>query len=147
MPTPPDSLRIVPPLHRATHAVGLFVRSGRLGVGQAEAHILAHLMAEGPSTVAALHAAFGHRRSTLTSILDRLAAAGLVVRGVVEEDRRTFLISLTEPGAALAGEVHTALASLEAAVAGQVTPAELAGFHAVVEAMVAATQTNAANAE
>lgn len=95
-------------------------------------------MAEGPSTVAALHAAFGHRRSTLTSILDRLAAAGLVQRGVVEEDRRTFLISLTQQGAALAGEVHTALASLEAAVSDQVSTAELAGFFAVVEALAAA---------
>lgn len=143
MSTPVDSLQLVPPLHRAIHAVGLFLRSLKIGVSQAEGHILAHLVAEGPSTVAALHAAFGHRRSTLTSILDRLAAAGLVARGVVEEDRRTFLISLTERGAALAGEVHTALANLEARVSHQVTAAELAGFHAVVEALAASTQTRA----
>lgn len=134
----PKSLRLVPPLHRATHAVGLFVRSLQLGVSQAEGHILAHLMAEGPSTVAALHAAFAHRRSTLTSILDRLAEAGFVERGVVEADRRTFLISLTPRGGALAAKVHSALAGLEAAVSEQVSAAELAGFHAVVEALAAA---------
>lgn len=137
----PESLRLVPPLHRATHAVGLFVRSLQLGVSQAEGHILAHLMAEGPSTVAVLHAAFGHRRSTLTGILDRLAEAGLVSRGVPEGDRRTFLISLTPQGAALAEQVHGALAALEAAVAGQVTAADLAGFDAVVEALAAAART------
>lgn len=80
-------------------------------------------------------------RSTLTGILDRLAEAGLVSRGVLEGDRRTFLISLTPQGAALAAEVHGALAGLEAAVAGQVSTADLAGFAAVVEALAAAART------
>lgn len=135
-----DSLRLVPPLHRATHAVGLFLRERKLGVNQAEAHVLAHLIAEGPSTVAALHAALGHRRSTLTSILDRLAEGGFVERGVVEADRRTFLISLTPRGADLAAEVHKALADLEDRVARQVSSQDLAGFAAVVEALAAAAR-------
>jgi DNA-binding MarR family transcriptional regulator len=138
-----ESLSLVPPLHRATHGVGLFIRSLQLGVSQAEGQILAQLAAEGPSTVAALHAAFGHRRSTLTSILDRLAEAGLVERGVVEEDRRSFLISLTPPGASLAAKVHAAMAGLEAEVCDQVSAADLAGFQAVVTALTAAARRGA----
>src|SRR5262252_3107859 len=74
-------LKLIPALHHATHSVSVFLdRHSALGVTQAEAHILTHLWAEGESTVGQLHGAFGHRRSTLTSILDRLADRGLISR-------------------------------------------------------------------
>lgn len=133
-----DSLRLVPPLHRATHAIGLYLQALHLEVSQGEAHVLAHLSSEGPSTISALHSAFGHRRSTLTSILDRLAAAELVRRDVHPDDRRSFLISLTESGQSLAREVLQALASLEADVRDRVEAHDLAGYEAVVAALQAA---------
>jgi DNA-binding MarR family transcriptional regulator len=138
-----DRLRLVPPLHRATHRVGLYLQSTRLGLSQGEAHVLAHLAAEGEATVAALHAAFAHRRSTLTSILDRLVAAGLVRRDVHADDRRSFLIRLTPRGRTLARKVHQALARLEEQVAKRVGAADVAGFSAVVEALQAAAQAAA----
>ena len=107
-------LRLIPSIHRATHQIGLFVgRLDNLGVTQAEAHILAHLGEHGDSTVADLHRAFGHKRSTLTSILDRLAARDLVTREVSETDRRSFVVSLTRTGKPLAATVLDQLGTLE----------------------------------
>lgn len=132
-------LRLVPSLHRATHRVGLYLHAARPGLSQGEAHVLAQLAAEGPSAISALHAAFAHRRSTLTSILDRLDAAGLVRREMHTGDRRSFLVSLTPRGRSIAREVHDTLANLEAHVAKQVSAADLAGFAAVVDALQSAS--------
>lgn len=134
-------LRLVPGLHRATHRVGLYLQAADLGVTQGEAHVLAQLVSDGPSTVAALHAAFGHRRSTLTSILDRLETAGLVRREVHVDDRRSFLVSLTTRGSALARKVHALLAALESAVTARTGESDLRGFLAVVAALQAETET------
>ena len=60
-------------------------------LSQGEAHILALLATSGPSTIAELHRGLAHKRSTLTSILDRLAARGFVTRAVGAADRRTFV--------------------------------------------------------
>jgi len=134
-------LRLIPGLHRATHRVGLELQASRppLGVTQGEAHLLAHLAAAGPSTVAELHAAFAHRRSTLTGILDRLEARRLATRELWPDDRRSFRVSLTRKGRGLAARVHRALRALEARVQARVGPADLSGFEAVVQAIQAAT--------
>src|SRR5689334_14424040 len=78
---PRKALELIPAIHRSTHQIGLLLRDlAKLDVDQGEAHILAHLADHGDSTIADLHKAFGHRRSTLTSILDRLADRRLVER-------------------------------------------------------------------
>jgi DNA-binding MarR family transcriptional regulator len=70
------ALRLVPPIHRATHRIGLYLADLREhGLSQGEAHILAHLATSAPATIADLHAGLAHKRSTLTSILDRLTSA------------------------------------------------------------------------
>jgi DNA-binding MarR family transcriptional regulator len=132
-------LRIVPPVHRATHRIGLLLQAAGLGVTQGEAHVLAHLRA-GPCSIAALHEAFAHRRSTLTSILDRLEARRLLRRELRPADRRSFLVRPTAAGRALAARVHDTLQGLEAEVVRRVSPAELAGFDAVVAALSAAAR-------
>src|SRR5258708_7338833 len=77
------ALRLVPRIHRATHRIGLYLADLReFGLSQGEAHILAQLAASGPGTVADLHRGLAHKRSTLTSILDRLEARGFVIRSV-----------------------------------------------------------------
>ena len=67
-------LRLVPAIHRATHRIGLYLAAlDQHGMSQGESHILAHLAVSGPATIAELLKILAHRRSTLTSILDRLA--------------------------------------------------------------------------
>src|SRR5262245_36883120 len=116
-------LRLVPAIHRATHRIGLYLQHAGLGVSQGEAHVLAQLAA-GPASVAELHAASARRRSTLTSILDRLEARGLVRRELHPADRRSFLVTPSGSGRALARRVHAALAALEATSLRHLRPAE-----------------------
>ena len=138
------SLRLIPSIHRATHQISLYLdRSEGIGVTQAEAHILAHLAANGESTVADLHRAFGHKRSTLTSIIDRLVARDLVTRDVSETDRRSFVVSLTRRGRALAAAVLERLVALERrALAGVPREAVTALLAALARVEEAATTTS-----
>src|SRR3954451_19653277 len=107
-------LQFVHPLQRATHRIGLYVDELReQQLTQGEAHILALLAESSPLTVAELHRGLAHKRSTLTSILDRLADRGLITRRVGESDRRTFVVRLTGKGRNLARRVNRHLRELE----------------------------------
>ena len=126
-------MRLVPPLHRANHRIGLFLADLRdEGLSQGEAHILALLATSAPATIAELHRGLAHKRSTLTSILDRLAERGLVTRQVGATDRRTFVITPTAKGAPIAKRVNRHLIILEEAVARRVTADEVKAFLKVV---------------
>jgi DNA-binding MarR family transcriptional regulator len=144
-------LSIVPSIHRATHRIGLFLADVSdagvsHGVSQGEAHILARLWSTERATIAELHADLAHKRSTLTSILDRLTERGYVTREVGEEDRRTFVIRLTPRGAVVARRVDARLRSLERAVASRVSKSDLRAFRTVIAAveMLAKRSTPAA---
>ena len=108
---------------------------GEFGLSQGEAHILAHLAMSGPTTIANLHRGLAHKRSTLTSILDRLTARGFVTRHVGATDRRTFIIKPTARGRQVATRVHRHLETLERSVAGRVSADEVRAFTKVVAAV------------
>ena len=109
-------LILIPAIERATHRIGLYLATLReQGLTQGEAHILAHLASSGPATVGELHRSLAHRRSTLTSILDRLAERGYVTRESGRTDRRTFVVTLTRRGERVAVRVHRHLLLLEQA--------------------------------
>jgi DNA-binding MarR family transcriptional regulator len=88
---------LVAAIERATHLLGLYLER-QTGVTQVEAHVLARLGRAGPSSPGELHRLFGHRRSTLTNVLDRLEARGYVRRELNPSDRRSFIVSLTPTG-------------------------------------------------
>jgi DNA-binding MarR family transcriptional regulator len=127
-------LRLVPPIHRATHRIGLYL-ADLPELSQGEAHVLAQLAASGPATIAELHRGLAHKRSTLTSILDRLVARGLVTRTVSDSDRRSFLVDTTAKGRQVAERVHDHLVALEAAVARRITSGEMRTFLKVLSAI------------
>jgi DNA-binding MarR family transcriptional regulator len=129
-------LRLVPAIHRATHRIGIYLADLReFALSQGEAHILAQLAASGPSSVADLHRGLAHKRSTLTSILDRLAERGLVLRQVSPADRRTFIITPTARGRRVAHRVHRHLQDLERAVIAGVSADEVRAFAKVLAAV------------
>jgi DNA-binding MarR family transcriptional regulator len=129
-------LRLVHPVHRATHQIGLYLDDLReRGLTQGEAHILALLAHSRRANVADLHRGLAHKRTTLTSILDRLAARGLITRAVGETDRRTFVVRLTTKGRRLAQRVQRHLSALERAVVCRVSAADMKGFDKVVAAL------------
>jgi DNA-binding MarR family transcriptional regulator len=134
--TRPQPLKLIAPIHRATHRIGLHIaQMSELGVTQPEAHILDHLVCNGDSTVGQLHAAFAHRRSTLTSVLDRLAEKKLIAREASEADRRTFVIRLTPAGKSLAMRLQAPLRELEAKVLALVSARDVDGFTKVLAAL------------
>ena len=94
--------------------------------------LLAHCA---PANVADLHRGLAHKRSTLTSILDRLADRGLITREIGKTDRRTFLITLTAKGRKVAHRVNRHLSNLERAVLRRVTGPDIKGFTNVVAAL------------
>ena len=129
-------LRLVHPVHRATHRIGLYLDDLReRGLTQGEAHILGLLAHSGPANVAELHRGLAHKRSTLTSILDRLAKRGLITRAVGETDRRTFVVRPTAKGRKLAQRVQRHLSALERAVARRVSATDIRAFKKVVAAL------------
>ena len=130
-------LQLIPFVHRTTHRIGLYLEAAEppLGLSQGEAHLLAHLAEAGSCSVAELHRAFAHKRSTLTSYLDRLEARGDVTRDVRPEDCRSFTVRLTRAGARTAARVHQHLAGLEDHALARLTERDLRGFQAVLHAL------------
>jgi len=124
-------------LHRATHATlqALAVRLAGLDLPASEINVLANLAGHDPLTVGALAAATATRPTTLTSVLDRLVRRGYVIREVDPADRRSFLVSLTPAGQRAAGTVSAAVRELERGALSRVSPAQRAGFFAVIDAL------------
>ncbi|MDT7609317.1 MAG: hypothetical protein QOI50_3337 [Pseudonocardiales bacterium] len=72
-----------------------------LGVGVTEASALGELRQDGPLTPSDLSRRLGLTSPSVTSMLDRLEAAQLVVRHRHPVDRRSVLIQLTDVGEAM----------------------------------------------
>jgi DNA-binding MarR family transcriptional regulator len=104
-----------------------------LGLSAGEVNALARL--DAPLTVAQLQAATGQRASTLTGILDRLERQGLVERIANPRDRRSFLITLTRPGAKASARVQRAFAGLADEALGSVSRRSVKGFFEVLAAL------------
>jgi len=128
-------------LHRTTHHT-LHALSGALAdlnLGAAEINTLANLADRGALNVRELSAETGTRTTTLTGVLDRLENRGYLTRELDPGDRRSFRLPLTEAGRAAAERVRTAVADLERDALARLTETQIAGFHAVVAALQAAS--------
>lgn len=135
----PTPLRLLSPLHRATRQIGLWLEprlEGRTGV---EGHLLSYLRRYAPCPVGELNRVFGIKGATLTGVLDRLEAQGLLERRLAPEDRRSFLIHLSEDGRRAADRVNRTTRRFERAVLERVSERDLAGFAAVLAAIEAET--------
>jgi len=130
---PAKPLRLIPEVHRATHRIGMYLDS--LGITQGEGHILSHLAAAGDSSIAELHRALAHRRSTLTSILDRLAERQFISRECDPRDRRTFVVRLSKKGRTVGARVHHELARIEESALQGVTGREFQSVFKILEGL------------
>jgi DNA-binding MarR family transcriptional regulator len=136
-------LRLIPEIHRATHRIGIYLEDiPDLRITQGEAHILSHLAAFGDSTIAELHRALAHRRSTLTSILDRLAARGFITRDTGAKDRRTFVVRLTKKGKKVAADVYRKLAQLEVKALARISKENLRSLNSVLRSLETAAESS-----
>ena len=124
-------------LHRATHATlqALGTRLAGLDLSAPDINVLANLADGARRTVGALATATATKPTTLTSALDRLARRGYLVRDTDPADRRSFLISLTPRGETAAQTVAAAVHDIERQALAAVTEADLAGYHALINAL------------
>lgn len=138
-------------IERATHLIGVYIEhsAGQLGITQGEAHVLVQLDMLGPTSIGTLHRDFGHKRSTLTSIIDRLEQRNFVLRELNPNDRRSFIVKLTPLGQKAATRVTKALEKLERAVLRMLTEGDVRGVEAVraaIEIAIRQQRSSPANA-
>jgi DNA-binding MarR family transcriptional regulator len=133
----PRPLTFLSPIHKATRQIGIHLSAAvdGLGISVEEGHLLSYLRSYAPCAIFEIHRVFGWKRSTLTSILDRLEERGHVVREVHPGDRRSFLVRLTKRGARLAERVQQPVAALEECIRRAISDEDLAGFQRVMEAI------------
>jgi DNA-binding MarR family transcriptional regulator len=131
---------ILSELERGAHLIGRYLEetAGHLEISQAEAHVLAQLARHGSLPIGLLHERFGHKRSTLTSVIDRLERRGLAKRELNPEDRRSFLVHLTPRGRRAAVRVTKTLDALEGELTAKLGRDQLDAVSSVVEALESA---------
>ncbi|HUB21830.1 MAG TPA: MarR family transcriptional regulator [Streptosporangiaceae bacterium] len=136
-----EVLGIVLALHRTTHhtlhALGSALAD--LNLTAAEINALANLADRGALNVRELSAETGTRATTLTGVLDRLENRGYLTRELDAADRRSFRLPLTEAGRGVAERVRAAVADLEQEALVRLSADQIAGFHAVMTALQAAS--------
>jgi len=142
---PVQKFSFLSPIHKASRQIGLHLAKPceAEGVSTAEGHLLSYLRSYGPCAIGTLLRVFGHKPSTATSMLERLASRGLVTRDGSAEDRRVVLVGLTPKGAAAADRLRRRLRALEEAIRSGVNAREIEGFQAVMLAIEEATRSDA----
>ena len=137
-------LLFLSPLHRATRQIGIYLASriGGLGLQNSEGHLLTFLRSYSPAPISELIRVFGLKKSTMTSLLDRLEKRGLVSRGAHPSDRRSFVVSLTAEGRRLAAAVQRPVDELEQKIRDEVDDEDLRGFQRVLESIAKVTEVN-----
>lgn len=128
-------LRILSPLHRATRQIHLYLERevGAFGVSTTEGHLLTYLLSYEPSSIGELLRVFGFKRSTMTSMLDRMERAGLLERRSNPDDRRSWLVELTAGGRKIAAEIRQILDRFEDELAGRISSSTLREFQRVID--------------
>ena len=131
------ALECLSPLHKASRQISMYLeaRTRALGLSPLEGHILTYLRTYAPAPVGELVRVFGVKRSTLTSLLDRLEKSGLVRREINPDDRRSFLVHISAQGRELTGRVNRLLEGLEADIRKRVRSSDVKGFHEVMRAV------------
>lgn len=118
--------RLFPEVFRLYH-YGQRVEGAELPVTRRSLEVLQHLAASGPLTVGEQAEHLGLRRNSVSELLQRLEAKGLVARIRDERDERRVLVWLTPAGADVASRVGRILApDLLSRVMARLTPEERA---------------------
>ncbi len=136
------ALDFLSPLHKASRQIKLYLESltREVGVSPIEGHLLTYLHSYAPAPISELVQVFGIKQSTFTSMIDRLENAGLIRREINPDDRRSFLIHITDEGRSVATRINEFLTTFEQEVREQIDARDLEGYHAVMEAIESVTQ-------
>lgn len=135
-------LDFLSPLHKASRQISVYLesRTREVGLSPLEGHVLTYLRSYAPIPISDLVQIFGIKQSTFTSLLDRLEKAGYVRREINPEDRRSFLIHISDEGRELAVRLNRCLEALEAEIREHVGARDMKGFQAVMAAVEEVTR-------
>jgi MarR family transcriptional regulator for hemolysin len=106
-----------------------------LALTAGEAILLSYLKEHTPCPIPMLHRDFGHKRSTLASMLDRLHVRRLLLREVNPEDRRSLMVKLTRTGHTTARRIQEMLDTVESKISDEIEPKDVTGFRNVMNAI------------
>lgn len=115
----------------------------RHGIGRGDFDVLATLRRGGaPYTLSpsVLSAELMMSRAGMTKRLDRLEKAGLLVRALDADDRRSFRVSLTDEGRRVVDAAFTDLVGAMSALVSGLTDAERDGLDRGLQALVRASR-------
>lgn len=115
----------------------------RHGIGRGDFDVLATLRRVGaPYTLSpsVLSAELMMSRAGMTKRLDRLEKAGLLVRALDADDRRSFRVSLTDEGRRVVDAAFTDLVGAMSALVSGLTDAERDGLDRGLQALVRANR-------
>ncbi len=131
------ALQFLSPLHKASRQISVYLETHtrELGVSPMEGHVLTYLRSYAPTPIGELVRVFGIKQSTFTSLLDQLEEAGFLSREINREDRRSFLIHISEAGRELAERLNRCLETLEQEIRERVGSRDVEGFQAVMSAV------------
>lgn len=119
--------RLFPEVYRRYHYAHRLHREADLPVTRRSLEVLQHLASSGPLTVGEQAAHLGLRRNSVSELLQRLEAKGLVGRIRDERDERRVLVWLTDAGREVVDRIGQVLApDLLAEVMSSLAPAERA---------------------
>ena len=129
-------------LQRATHLSLLQLGDALadLELAASDMNALANLSDGVPRTMSELANLVGSPATTATSILDRLAGRGFVLRRAGDSDRRVVMAQLTPSGRAVAASIRSALDDLESIALAGMPNETLANFHAVLRGLAGEQQ-------
>ena len=117
-----------------------------LGVSSLEAQALSQLNRSGGSSVSELQKTLGARRSTLTSVLDRLSERRMIKREISSNDRRSFFVRLTPKGNKTSDKISEVMKRFEKSISSELSARQIQGFQAALEAINRETQATALSA-
>ena len=92
------------------------------GVSLLEAHTLLVIAEVGRMRLGDLRRNLGRQGSTMTGLLDRLVAKGLLSRVAAERDRRAWDVALTDEGRRVATTLRRHVAALEWRIGARMAP-------------------------
>lgn len=130
-------LQVISPLHRANRQVAIYLEKliDDLGLTAPEAHLLSYVQNYGPCPVGELVNVLGHKKSTMTNMLDRMEEYGYLRREVNPQDRRSFLIATTRSGTRIGSATRDRVLQAENDILQHLTARDLKAFSKVIAAI------------
>jgi DNA-binding MarR family transcriptional regulator len=139
-----SAFRVLSPIHQANRQASLHIDGllADLSVTAQEGQLLAFVSARDGVPVRAILRLLGVPKSTLTSVLKRLEAAGLTRRSSNPEDARSWLVFATTSGQKTGAIARDRVLQFERRIQARLDQADLEALARIVNAVTAEAGIN-----